>query len=472
MTTRHGPIYEITCFAPEVVFVEHETWLANKARDARKLAGVADCQLFSIDDDDLGRKGRVLQFALADSKALDDFIDGFGADITAEAASFVDQQVDVSDRVLREDESHEIGADDTADCLNCGAHMRGQYCGHCGQRSRSRLISLWELISDAFGDLLEIDSRLWNTLVPLLRRPGLLTHDYLQGRRARYMPPFRMYLVLSLLFFLVAFFDPQEKLGLLFEPEAETSEVSVGDCAAIGADEDCTTGGGAIDDGEGDTNEIKQEILDELAAEGIIVGSDDLPDDIGDKDSAIHISFDDDDEFDDCNDIEQSDIDDMPAWIARRLTIQRLRHMCEKIQGSEGQGALLNNLLDNVPAALIVLLPLMALVLKVLYPLSRRYYVEHLLFFVHFHAFFFLILTLQVLFARLMALSGAPEPIAVLVLVAMSLYIPVYLFVSMRRVYGQNRAITFFKYIILVIAYASGFLATMMAALAIAAFAI
>lgn len=473
---RHGPIYEITFFIPEDACVELETWLAKKAQDARKLAGVRDCQLISIDDDDLGRKGRVCQFALADSEALDDFIDGFGADVTTEAVSIMHQQGDVSDRVLREDKSREIGAEETTECLNCGANLRGQYCGHCGQRSRSRLISLWELISDAFGDLLEIDSRLWNTLIPLLRRPGLLTRDYLQGRRARYMPPFRMYLVLSLLFFLVAFFDPQEKLGLLFEPEPQTSEESAENCTAIGEDEDCTTDSGAIDDGEGDTNEIKQEILDELAAEGIILGSDDLPDDIGDKDSAIHISFDDkddeDDTFDDCNDIEQSDVDDMPGWIARRLTIQRLRHVCEKIQGSEGQGALLNNLLDNVPAALIVLLPLMALVLKVLYPLSRRYYVEHLLFFVHFHAFFFLILTLQVLFARFMALIGAPEAIAVLVLVATSLYIPVYLFISMRRVYGQNRVITFFKYVVLVVAYASGFLATMMTALAIAAFSI
>jgi hypothetical protein len=49
-------------------------------------------------------------------------------------------------------------------------------------------------------------------------RPGKLTRDYLMGRRARFMPPFRTYLVLSLLFFLVAFFDPQQQLGIFFEP--------------------------------------------------------------------------------------------------------------------------------------------------------------------------------------------------------------------------------------------------------------
>ena len=108
---------------------------------------------------------------------------------------------------------------DHPDCLNCGTELRGQYCGHCGQRATSRLISLWELLRDAFGDLFEFDSRLWRTMIPLLVRPGRLTRDYLLGRRARYMPPFRMYLVLSVIFFVIAFFDPREDLGLLFEPE-------------------------------------------------------------------------------------------------------------------------------------------------------------------------------------------------------------------------------------------------------------
>ena len=110
---------------------------------------------------------------------------------------------------------------DHTDCLNCGTRLRGQYCGNCGQRASSRLISLWELMRDAFGDLLELDSRLWRTLIPLLVRPGKLTRDYLEGRRARYMPPFRMYLVLSVIFFVVAFFDPRDDLSLLFEAEPE-----------------------------------------------------------------------------------------------------------------------------------------------------------------------------------------------------------------------------------------------------------
>jgi len=298
--------------------------------------------------------------------------------------------------------------------------------------------------------LLELDSRLWQTLVPLMNRPGQLTHDYLQGRRARYMPPFRMYLVLSLLFFVVAFFDPREELGLFFEPEAEQ-----------------TTEAAAEEANEAD--EVRQEILEELAAEGLI------SEDGDEEGGGFHLNFDDEDGTDieldeDCN-VTSSDVEDLPGWVARRLTPERLKRICERTQIDGGQ-AFVDKLVDNIPAALFVLLPLMAFVLKALYPLSKRYYVEHLLFFVHFHAFFFLILSLQILFARLAVLLSVPETAVTLTLVVASFYIPVYLFISMRRVYGQGRIITFIKYIALVIAYSFGFLATMMAALAIAAFSI
>jgi hypothetical protein len=460
MTNRQGPVYEITFFVAEEVVREQESWFSNKAQASLSSPGVRDFQLFSIGDDKDGRKGRVCQFMFDDNKSLDEFINGIGADITAEATSLYGDQVDTSERVLREDKSHESGSAEVTECLNCGAHLRGQYCGHCGQRSQNRLISLWELIRDAFGDLLELDSRLWNTLVPLMIRPGLLTHDYLQGRRARYMPPFRMYLVLSVLFFLVAFFDPQEKLGLLFEPEPTPAEDTV--------EEDVTT-----DDPSGEplseVDEIKQEILEDLAAEGILAADGEIPEEYVDDIAAVIDNLDEDNE--DCSGIEQSDLDDMPGWMSRRLTLKRVKRMCEQAQLDDGQ-TLLNQMLDNVPAALIILIPIMAFVLKGLYPLSRRYYVEHLLFFVHFHAFFFLILTLQVLFSRLMALLSAPEAITILTLVASSFYVPVYLFVSMRRVYGQGRAVTFFKYIVLTLAYAAGFMATMLGAFAIAAFSI
>jgi hypothetical protein len=132
----------------------------------------------------------------------------------------------------------------------------------------------------------------------------------------------------------------------------------------------------------------------------------------------------------------------------------------------------INQLLDNIPAGLFVLLPLMALVLKMLYPLSKRYYVEHLLFVLHFHAFFFLILTLQILFSRMAGWFGFPATITNLSVFAVSLYVPVYLYKAMRRVYAQGRAITLLKYFLLILTYGVGLTFMLMFAAFYTAFSI
>ena len=168
---------------------------------------------------------------------------------------------------------------------------------------------------------------------------------------------------------------------------------------------------------------------------------------------------------------DETDFDDVPEFLEERLTPERLDKVCEAVHADDGK-SLIEKVIDNVPTALIVLLPLMALVLKALYPLSRRYYVEHLLFFVHLHAFMFLLITLQVLFARLAAAIALPETATVLTIVATSFYIPVYLFIAMRRVYGQGRLITFLKYIVLTLAYITGFSTIIGITFALAAFSI
>jgi hypothetical protein len=342
-------------------------------------------------------------------------------------------------------------APDPADCLNCGTQLRGQYCGHCGQRASNRLISLWELLTDAFGDLIELDSRVWRTLGPLLLKPGKLTRDYLLGRRARYMPPFRTYLVLSILFFIVAFFEPGEQFGLLLEPVAEP------DVAEIAEAQDAARINAAA---RADQLGRAGESLSGLAKEGKL--PDGMVDGIEQLNSAgLKIDLDD-TEVVSC-DITADDLRSLPDWLSKRITLTRAKNFCGRIQRDGGQ-YFLDLLLDNIPVALIVLLPLMALVLKMLYPLSRRYFVEHLLFFVHFHAFVFLILILQIIFARTAGLLAVPDAIAVLGGVAASCYIPVYLFLAMRRVYSQHRLVTALKFVALLVTYVFGASLTLLGA--------
>jgi hypothetical protein len=251
------------------------------------------------------------------------------------------------------------------------------------------------------------------------------------------MPPFRMYLVLSLIFFVVAFFDPRDDLSLLFEPEPPPTPAAE---SARNAE----------------VEQAKQEVLDELGAA------------VDDDDNLLRLETTDGETQCDIN----SDIlADWPEWFKRRLTPNRLEAVCDHVLADEG-ATFLDLLIDNIPVALFVLLPLMALVLKILYPLSRRYFVEHLLFVVHFHAFVFLILTLQILFSRTMALLSVPEGLSALVIVAASLYIPVYLYMALRRVYAQRHIFTIIKYVALMVAYWLGVSLTMFGAIMFALLAV
>ncbi|MGB5255992.1 MAG: DUF3667 domain-containing protein [Woeseiaceae bacterium] len=446
--TAAGPLFELRIRVGPDAAAGVSEWLEEVRDQAGQEAGVTDVRAFESRDDDASQLW-VLQLQFEDEAAVDECRSSFIANLELQLEQGFGDAVSSTGRLLREESIAELPLG-SPNCLNCGARLSGQYCGVCGQRARNRLIRLWELISDAFGDLFELDSRLWRTLIPLLMRPGQLTRDYLEGRRARYMPPFRTYLVLSVIFFVVAFFDPREDLSLLFEPAPDPAPEEQAEREAQAA-------------------AAKKELLDELAAEGIIVGND-IPgdaerndDDIAEPADAINNGFNIqiDDDTGDCN-VEAGDLEELPEWFKRRFTPDRIKQVCEKVTADGGK-SFVDVLLDNVPVALIVLLPLMALVLKFLYPLSRRYFVEHLLFVIHYHAFFFLILILQILLARVAASIQVPA-IGQVLAVVVSLYIPVYLYMAMRHVYGQGRFVTFLKYLALVVAYNIGTAFTMLGA--------
>lgn len=106
-----------------------------------------------------------------------------------------------------EPESAAVETGDT--CVNCGAVLSGAYCHACGQIARSRIKMFRELVADVASDTFAYDSRMWRTLRRLVTSPGFLSREYVLGRRVRYTPPFRLYLVLSVILFvtLSAVFD-------------------------------------------------------------------------------------------------------------------------------------------------------------------------------------------------------------------------------------------------------------------------
>lgn len=97
-------------------------------------------------------------------------------------------------------------------CLNCGADLHGGFCAACGQRSIPADPTVWELVGDAWQELSGYDGRIADTFRTLLR-PGQLTLEYVNGRRAKYLSPMRLYLTVSVIYFLIAAAVPSDAGG-------------------------------------------------------------------------------------------------------------------------------------------------------------------------------------------------------------------------------------------------------------------
>lgn len=87
-------------------------------------------------------------------------------------------------------------------CENCGTPLQGDYCHRCGQSAHNPLRHLGHAIEEVFESFWHLDGRIFRTL-HLLFVPGRVAREYLAGHRVRYIPPLRLFVILSLLTFFV-----------------------------------------------------------------------------------------------------------------------------------------------------------------------------------------------------------------------------------------------------------------------------
>jgi hypothetical protein len=116
-----------------------------------------------------------------------------------------------------------------ANCKNCGAALLGRYCANCSQAANVHVPTTMELVHELLEGLTHSDSRLWRTLKNLWFKPGRLTQEFVAGKRVAYLPPFRLYLILSLLFFLIYSFSHNPVQIIKFDTEHTTAS-SVTSC--------------------------------------------------------------------------------------------------------------------------------------------------------------------------------------------------------------------------------------------------
>lgn len=218
---------------------------------------------------------------------------------------------------------------------------------------------------------ISLDSRAARTLAALLARPGFLTNAYLRGRRKRFVPPLRLFLFTRLIcifsVWLLNLTGDRELIvssgGLL----TQNGELSPEQRERIGqrlAHDRLEQ----LDPAERAEIEEKLEVLETvLQRRGRVVARDDTA---GDGDDGFTVAL---------------------PWLSEadnRQLEARLEKSIAKI--SDDPDDFVSELLENIPQTTLLLVPLFALLMKLAYPFTGRYYVEHLIHALHAHAFLFL----------------------------------------------------------------------------------
>jgi hypothetical protein len=92
-----------------------------------------------------------------------------------------------------------------SECYNCKHPFFGneKFCPECGQINKNPKITFGSFVHEVFNGFISWDSKFWTTFIPLLIKPGKVSRDYIDGKRQRYANPFRFYLTISVLFFLI-----------------------------------------------------------------------------------------------------------------------------------------------------------------------------------------------------------------------------------------------------------------------------
>jgi hypothetical protein len=294
-------------------------------------------------------------------------------------------------------------AHDTA-CRNCSTPLTGPYCSQCGQHAHESARSLHVLFHDAWHLITHLDGRVWETLVPLMIRPGTLTQEYFLEHRARYVPPFRLYFIIS-----VAFFALSSLTTSLSSLTPDQRAVLTTDRAELQRDlhapEVPPTVSSTID--LATSNAMTPQVAEQMCGR-IATGSPRID--------------------------------------------RRLQQLCRHQVADQGK-SLLHEFGSLVPKMMFVFLPLMALAMLAFYHSPPRYYVEHLVFLLHLQSALFLTMIVSMLFgaaADAWPLLGTVDSIAGIVLFW---YCAWYVYVALRNYYGQSWSRTAVKFAAVAAAY-------------------
>ena len=315
-------------------------------------------------------------------------------------------------------------------CEDCGAELHGHFCSNCGQVAVDYRRSFRHVIADVAESFLNWDSKFTKTIGLLLLRPGWLTNQFVAGRRTRYLHPLRLYLLMSIAFFLAARFIP------VTAPTIDQTELTPEGRAKV--EEAMKKTPNLPEDVRTEMNKALNKAAEtpaptESAAAKSLEGSPDAAPPTGPVPTGKPVKKNRLIVFDD----HKGPQGPFEVWMDRQVKAKL---------GEDGTKLQLftETLRSNISTMMLFCIPLFAFVLKILYLRQRRFYIEHLVYALHIHSFFYLAVLITV-FSAMAANRWAP-PLETPLIWILSIAVVVQIFLSIRQVYRQGWFMTTFKF--------------------------
>ena len=475
---RQPVVYEVRLEVDTAVLADFDDWLLLHVREMLALPGFQAASVYRGETLTEGNRAvRLVAYEVRGHRELKSYMHTYAAVMRQQGIARFGEQFAATRRTLTAAEyvvpegvsllfDRQAISGGLPVCGNCLEPVAGRFCANCGQEDRPVMLSLGELLYDFIGDLFNFDSRLFRTLRPLLFRPGWLTAEFMRGRRQQYLPPVRMYIFISIVFFFLAATLTDLRFGDNINADLADGPVNVegmenltpeqrAEVAArmreaeqnLGLPEGTLSLPGETTAEEGAENPPADDVTteDAPAANPATEGGVDAE------------PTEDEDDFDNMRlntgpgSIVFKDGEVEASGFGSPDIDERLERGARALKRDPKQFARM--VLQQIPSAMFFFLPLIALVLKLLYVGSGRYYVEHLIFTLHYHSAAFVLLLAWLLFGELIVLWPLLDPLSGWLTLALWLYLPYYLYRSLRRVYGQGRTVTVLKFTLLLLAY-------------------
>ena len=345
-------------------------------------------------------------------------------------------------------------------CENCGAELQGHWCAQCGQPAIEYRRSFRHVVADLLNEFLNWDSKFFTTIALLILKPWRLTNEFLAGKRVRYVNPLRLYLLASILFFFAVNYGAKgikvdaSKLGPKDRADLET-ELKKEDLPPVAREklEALLRDSSSSPDRLPATNALSP-TPDPTASPDVASQPTGRANEPKKKYGKIgerpFVAFDD-----------AKSTTPFERWIEARAK--------EKM-GENGtkMGLFISTLFSNLPYMMLCCIPLFALVLKLLYIRRHLFYIDHLIYALHIHSFFYASVMLIVL-ATIGLVRFAPGAVAGWLIALLWIAFVTQIFLSIRYVYRQGWFFTVFKFLfggfvylmVLVLALAATFFATL-----------